>query len=77
VLLYRITYRSALDAHSVVRPLVAPPTAGDQIALDARTVVTIRKIVPHPEGDTIAAELIAEEEDASPAVHAEPSPRLP
>jgi hypothetical protein len=65
MLLYRITYRSALQANSVVRPLVAQPEAGDQIALDAHTVVTILKVLPRAEGDTIAAELIAEEGEAS------------
>lgn len=65
MLLYRIAYVSASEAHSVVRPLAEQPLPGDQIALDARTVVTVLKVVSHPEDDTIAADVSAEATDAS------------
>ena len=63
MLLYRIAYSSESVAHSVVRPLPAPPLAGDRIVVDSRTVVTVRKVVPHAEGDTIAAEVLADASD--------------
>ena len=65
VLLYRIACMSASNAHSVVRPLAKQPVPGDRIALDAHTVVTVRKVVAHVEDDTIAANVIAEASDAS------------
>ena len=89
MLLYRIAYVSASEAHSVVRPLAEQPVPGDRIALDAHTVVTVRKVVAHAEGDTIAANVIAEATDASGgselldntsttlAAPAEPPSRLP
>jgi hypothetical protein len=64
MLLYRIAYSSKSVTHSVVRPLPTPPLAGDRITVDARTVVTVRKVVPHSEGDTIAAEVLADASDA-------------
>lgn len=65
VLLYRIAYVSASEAHSVVRPLAEQPVPGDRIALDAHTVITVRKVVAHAEDDTIAADVIAEATGAS------------
>ena len=64
MLLYRIAYMSASNAHSVVRPLAEQPVPGDRIALDAHTVITVRKVVAHAEDDTIAANVIAEAGDA-------------
>ena len=58
--LYRIAYVSAAQARSVVRELAVRPRPGDHIAVDAHTVVTVREIVAHAEGATIAAEVIAE-----------------
>ena len=60
VSLYRIAYVSESQAHSVVRRLALRPEPGDQLTLDANTVVTVQKVVAHPEGDTIAAEVLAE-----------------
>ena len=88
MLLYRIAYVSASEAHSVVRPLAEQPVPGDRIALDAHTVVTVRKVVAHVEDDTIAANVIAEAGDApgseildntatTLAAPAEPPSRLP
>ena len=63
VSLYRIAYASPSGAHSVVRSLVEQPVPGDQIVLDAHTVVTVREVIVHTEGGTIAAEVIAETTD--------------
>ena len=63
MLLYRIAYVTASRAHSVVRQLAVRPVPGDQIALDEHTVVTVREVVAHAEGDTIAAEVIAQTSD--------------
>jgi hypothetical protein len=68
VFLYRIAYASPTGAHSVVRSLAEQPVPGDQIVLDAHTVVTVREIIVHTEGGTIAAEVIAETtDDADPS----------
>jgi hypothetical protein len=58
--LYRIAYVFDSQAHSVVRELPLPPVPGDELALDAITVVAVREVVSHPEGDTISAEIVAE-----------------
>ncbi len=63
--LYRIAYLTSSVAHSVVRPLASPPAVGDEIAVDANTVVTVREVVTHPAGDTIAAEVRAEANGAA------------
>jgi hypothetical protein len=65
VLLYRIAYVSASQGHSVVRELAVPPVPGDEIALDAHTVVIVREIISHPVGATIAADVMAETVDAT------------
>ena len=61
--LYRIAYASPSGAHSVVRSLAEQPLPGDQIVLDARTTVTVREVIVHTQGGTIAAEVIAETTD--------------
>ena len=58
--LYRIAYVSSDQAHSVVRELSLRPVPGDELALDANTVVAVREVVAHPEGDTITAEIVAD-----------------
>ncbi len=64
--LYRIAYVSASQAHSVVRQLAVQPLPGDQIALDADTVVTVKEVIAHGERDrTIAADVVAETNDAT------------
>ncbi len=87
--LYRIVYVSASEARSVVRRLGSRPAPGDEIPLDPRTVVTVKKVIPRDAGDTIAAEVIAEASDglekgtvpADPETNgdapAEPATRLP
>ena len=63
--LYRIAYVSASLAHSVVRSLAEQPVPGDEIVLDAHTVVTVREVIVHAEGGTIAADIVAETTDAA------------
>ncbi len=58
--LYRIAFVSGPRAHSVVRELAQVPSPGEQIKIDADTLVTARSVIAHPEGDTIAAEVLAE-----------------
>ena len=58
--LYRIAYVSDSQAHSVVRELSLRPVPGDELTLDAHTIVTVREVVTHPAGDTITAEVVAE-----------------
>ncbi len=58
--LYRIAYVFDSQARSVVRELPLRPVPGDELALDANTVVAVREVVSHPEGDTISAEITAE-----------------
>lgn len=58
--LYRIAFIADLQAHSVVRELAIRPAPGDEFKLDAKTVVAVREVVTHPEGDTITAEIVAE-----------------
>jgi hypothetical protein len=58
--LYRIAYVSDAQAYSVVRDLSPGPVPGDELTLDENTIVTVRRVVNHPEGDTITAEVVAE-----------------
>ena len=58
--LYRIEFVADLQARSVVRELAIRPAPGDELTLDATTVVAVREVVSHPEGDTIAAAVVAE-----------------
>jgi hypothetical protein len=58
--LYRIAYASDTQAYSVVRELSLRPVPGDELALDEHTTVTVRRVVTHPAGDTITAEVVAE-----------------
>jgi hypothetical protein len=58
--LYRIAYVSDAQAYSVVRELSLRPVPGDELTLDENTTVAVREVVAHQEGDTIAAEVVAE-----------------
>jgi len=60
VSLYRIAFVADSQAHSVVRELAVRPVPGDELTLDADTIVAVREVITHPEGDTIRAEIIAE-----------------
>jgi len=67
VSLYRIAFVADSQAHSVVRELAIRPMPGDELTLDANTVVAVREVITHPAGDTIAAEIVAETVTASGA----------
>ncbi|MCY7303899.1 MAG: hypothetical protein LH654_12885 [Thermoleophilia bacterium] len=43
-----------------MRELAIRPAPGDELILDAKTVVAVREIVALPENDTIAAKIVAE-----------------
>jgi hypothetical protein len=60
VSLYRIAFVADSQAHSVVRELNVRPVPGDELTLDADTIVAVREVITHPESDTIRAEIIAE-----------------
>lgn len=65
--LYRIAFVADSQAHSVVRELATRPMPGDELTLDANTVVAVREVITHPAGDTISAEIVAEAIAASSA----------
>jgi hypothetical protein len=58
--LYRIAYVSNARARSIVRELSLDPVLGEELALDANTVVAVKEIVLGRPGDTITAEISAE-----------------
>jgi hypothetical protein len=60
VSLYRIAFVADSQAHSVVRELAIRPMPGDELTLDANTVVAVREVITHPAGNTITAEIVAE-----------------
>ena len=53
-----------------MRELAIRPAPGDELTLDAKTVVAVREVVAHLDGDTIAAEIVAETVVASGAASA-------
>jgi len=57
VSLYRIAFVADSQAHSVVRDLAIRPMPGDELTLDANTVVAVREVITHPAGNTITPEV--------------------